>query len=45
MVNVAKIKQILDIELKPEKLGENFKEINENAVKLFQKLTNPINSD
>ena len=38
MVNVAKIKHILDNELKPDKLGENFEEINENAVKLFQKL-------
>ncbi len=38
MVKIAEIKKILDTELKPDKLGENFEEINENAIKLFQKL-------
>lgn len=38
MVNEAIIKRILDFELKPDKLGENFEEINEHAIKLFQKL-------
>jgi len=38
MVNEARIKQIFDTELKTDKLGENFEEINENVIKLFQKL-------
>ncbi len=38
MIILAKIKQILDSELKPDKLGEIFEAINENAIRLFQKL-------
>ncbi|MFW9879245.1 MAG: N-6 DNA methylase, partial [Candidatus Thorarchaeota archaeon] len=38
MVNVGEIKRILDKDLKPKKLGKSFGEINENAMKLFQRL-------
>jgi len=38
MVNASELKQILDNKLKPKLLGENFEEINTNAIKLFQKL-------
>ncbi|MHA1231523.1 MAG: Eco57I restriction-modification methylase domain-containing protein [Candidatus Helarchaeota archaeon] len=38
MVNAQEIKDLLDNELKPKKLGVDFDEININAIKFFQKL-------
>ena len=38
MASASEIKNLLDNELKLEKLGDNFEDINDNAIRFFQKL-------
>lgn len=38
MASASEIKKLLDNELKPDKLGKTFEEINKNAISFFQKL-------